>query len=266
MLVFQNFNRFFKDHIARLTLLNGSFQSIMSRVNEYGQLIGEAMPNWTTRRHPEGVTLTGRTCRVEPLHRKHIDDLFAAFSQAPDGRDWTYLIHIDRCDNIDAFREYIESIIPSTDPQFYAVINLGTGKAVGFYSLLRIDPKNGAIEIGHISFSPLLKQTIQSTEAQFLMMAYAFEQLGYRRYEWKCDAFNEPSRKAAIRLGFNFESIFRNGSIYKNRSRDIAWFSIIDKEWPARKAAFESWLAPENFDKDGRQIKSLTAIQESFKR
>lgn len=237
----------------------------MPRVNEYGQPIGDAVLDWATRPQPGRVTLTGRTCRLEPLDPvKHVDDLFAAFSLAPDGRDWTYMA-VERFDDIKTFREYIETIAQGTDPRFYAVIDLTNGKSVGMLSLCRIKPQHGVIEVGYVSFSPLLKQTVQSTEAQFLLMSYAFDELGYRRYEWKCDSLNAPSRKAALRLGFKFESIFRNAVVYKNHNRDTAWFAIIDKEWPALKTVFEEWLAPENFDGDGKQIKTLAAFQESLK-
>lgn len=229
----------------------------MPRTNEYGQVIGEAVPNWTTRPRPGDVTLTGRTCRLEPLDPvKHSNDLFEAYLVAPDDRDWTYMAE-ERFTELEPFQEYIERIAKGSDPKFFAVIDLATGKAVGFLSFLRIDPVNGSIEVGWITFSPLLKQTVQSTETQYLLMAYAFDELGYRRYEWKCDSLNVPSRKTAARLGFRFEGVFRNAVVYKGRNRDTAWFSIIDKEWPTIKAAFEAWLKPENFDSEGKQMKNL---------
>ena len=141
------------------------------------------------------------------------------------------------------------------------VIDLKSGKAVGTLSLMRIDPNNGVIEVGNVMFSPLLQQTPISTEAQYLLMAYAFDQLGYRRYEWKCDALNAPSRTTADRLGFTFEGVFRQAVMYKGRSRDTAWFSIIDSEWPKVKAGFESWLAASNYTADGKQKQSLKALR-----
>lgn len=220
------------------------------------------MVGWTARPEPGNVTLTGRTCRLEPLDAsKHADELHADYSVAPDDRDWTYLMESFPSD-INEFRENIEKKAQSADPKFYTVIDLASEKAVGIFSLLRIQPEHGVIEVGHVNFSQLIKQSAISTEAQFLLMKYAFDELGYRRYEWKCDSLNAPSRKAALRLGFKFEGIFRNGSIYKERSRGIAWFSIIDDEWPAVKAAIHSWIAPENFDNEGKQIKSLTAFRE----
>jgi RimJ/RimL family protein N-acetyltransferase len=139
----------------------------------------------------------------------------------------------------------------------FAVIDRLSGRAVGTLALMRIDPANGAIEVGSVNFSPLLKHTPMSTEAQYLLMKLAFDELGYRRYEWKCDNFNEPSKRAALRLGFQFEGIFRQAVIYKGRSRDTAWFSITDGEWPAVRAALERWLAPENFDAQGGQRMAL---------
>lgn len=233
----------------------------MPRTNEYGQPIGDAVLDWTTRPRPGDVTLTGRTCRLEALDvAKHTTDLFEAYLLAPDGRDWTYMAE-ERFTELEPFQKYIETIAKGLDPKFFAVIDLSTNKAVGILSYLRIDPSNGSIEVGWITFSPLLKQTIQSTETQYLMMAHAFDDLGYRRYEWKCDSLNAPSRKTAARLGFRFEGIFRQAVVYKGRNRDTAWFSIIDKDWPAMKAAFQKWLQPDNFDSQGKQIKSLAELR-----
>lgn len=159
------------------------------------------------------------------------------------------------------YREYCERAAASEDPLHFAVIARASGRAVGTLALMRIDPPNGVAEVGHVTFSPLLKRTPVSTEAQFLLMRRVFDELGYRRYEWKCDSLNAPSRQAALRLGFQFEGIFRQAVVYKGRSRDTAWFSIIDGEWPARRAAFEQWLAPENFDAQGRQRARLQALR-----
>lgn len=233
----------------------------MPRTNEYGQPIGDAVPKWTTRSRPGDVTLTGRTCKLEPLDPvKHTNDLFEAYLLAPDGRDWTYLAE-ERFTDLDEFRKYIERISKGLDPKFYTVIDLATGKAIGILSYLRIDPINGSIEVGWITFSPLLKQTIQSTETQYLLMVYAFDELGYRRYEWKCDSLNEPSSKAAQRLGFKFEGIFRNAGVTKGRNKDLTWFSITDYEWPTVKVALQKWLQPDNFDSHGKQIRTLAEIR-----
>lgn len=233
----------------------------MPGINEYGQTIGDVVRGWTPRPRPGNVTLTGRTCRVEPLNSvKHTNDLFNAYQLAPDGRDWTYMAE-EKFTELGPFQKYIERIAKESDPKFYAVIDLITGKAVGMLSYSRIIPVNGSIEIDWITFSPLLQKTIQSTEAHYLLMAYAFDELGYRRYEWNCDSGNIPSRKAAERLGFSFEGIWRNEAVYKGRNKDLVWFSIIAKEWPIVKAAFEEWLKPENFDSQGKQIKSLGEIR-----
>src|SRR5207237_109447 len=156
-------------------------------------------------------------------------------------------------DRRDDYRDHVVTATQADDPLHYAVVDLRSGTAVGTLSLMRQDPSNGVVEVGNIAFSPLLKQTPVSTEAQFLLMSYAFDELGYRRYEWKCDSLNAPSRRAAQRLGFTFEGIFRQAVVYKQRSRDTAWFSVIDREWPALRAAFDAWLTPGNFDAQGEQ-------------
>ncbi|OZI31549.1 GNAT family N-acetyltransferase [Bordetella genomosp. 10] len=236
------------------------------RKNEYGQPIGAALPDWSPRPEPAGVTLQGSHCKLEPLDaERHAADLHAAYQAAPDGRDWTYL-SVERPATLEEFTRYAENAARSSDPRHYAVIDLRTGKAVGTLSLMRITPAAGVIEVGHVTFSPLLKRTPISTEAQYLLMAYVFDQLGYRRYEWKCDSLNAPSRLAADRLGFTFEGVFRQLVVYKGRSRDTAWYSIIDAEWPLLKQAFETWLAPENHDARGQQKQSLSAIREALGR
>ncbi|MGN6087073.1 GNAT family N-acetyltransferase [Trinickia sp.] len=229
--------------------------------NEYGQPIGAPVPGWSPRPAPSAVTLEGPYCRIEPLDaQRHAQDLYEAYRAAPDGRDWTYL-PVEPFAEIEDFRRHAESAARSTDPRHYAVVDRKTGKAVGTLALMRIEPKSGVIEVGFVAFSPLLKRTPLSTEAQYLLMAYVFDELGYRRYEWKCDSLNAPSRKAAQRLGFQFEGIFRQAVVYKGRSRDTAWFSILDSEWPAQKQAFQAWLAADNFDEQGRQRHSLDALR-----
>jgi len=231
-------------------------------LNQYQQPIGEPLPAWSARpRPPHNNPIEGRYCRLEPLDpQRHAADLYAAYSKAADGRDWTYL-SVGPFADAASYLDYAERAAASTDPLHYAVIELKTGTAVGTLALMRIDPANGVIEVGNVTFSPLLKRTPVSTEAQYLLMQHAFEQLGYRRYEWKCDSLNGPSRQAAARLGFQFEGIFRQAVIYKGRSRDTAWFSILDREWPALRAAFERWLAPDNFDAQGQQRTSLTEMR-----
>ncbi|MFF7709412.1 GNAT family N-acetyltransferase [Pseudomonas sp. NPDC007930] len=234
----------------------------MPRTNAFGQPIGEPLPGWAPRPAPSGVTLSGRTCRLEPLNAAaHAADLYAAYSAAADGRDWTYLF-VGPFESLEQYRQYAETAEQSTDPRHFAIIDLASGKPVGTMSLMRIDPTHGVIEVGNVTFSPLLQQSALSTEAQYLLMAYVFDTLGYRRYEWKCDSHNAPSRKAAARLGFSFEGVFRRALVYKGRSRDTAWFSVIAEEWPGLKAGFQAWLAPENFDAEGRQVKGLVALRE----
>ncbi|MBB3261436.1 RimJ/RimL family protein N-acetyltransferase [Paraburkholderia bannensis] len=234
-----------------------------ARTNEYQQPIGAALEGWTPRERPASVTLEGARCRIEPVDvERHAADLFEAYSAAPDGSDWTYLFTGPFSD-FASFRAYLEKAAASEDPLHYAIIDRASGKAVGTFALMRIDPANGAIEVGSVTFSPLLKRTALSTEAQYLLMRYAFDQLGYRRYEWKCDSLNAPSRKTALRLGFQFEGIFRQAVVYKGRSRDTAWYAIIDHDWPQVKRAFETWLAPANFDAQGKQRASLASLRDA---
>ena len=231
-----------------------------TRINDLGQPIGRAVADWTPCPRPPRTAMEGRTIRLEPLDpAKHGDDLWAAFSADETGRMWTYLPvgpYTDRA----AFDAALAANAASEDPLFHTVIDRATGKAVGFCTYLRIDPNNGVIEVGFITFSPLMQRTTGSTEAMYLMMARVFDELGYRRYEWKCDTLNAPSRAAAARLGFTYEGLFRQAVMYKGRNRDTAWFSILDTEWPGIRSAFQTWLDPANFDADGQQKRSLAAL------
>jgi RimJ/RimL family protein N-acetyltransferase len=225
-------------------------------VNPLGQPVGPALPEWRPPARPQHAVLRGRYCRVEPLSAmRHAAELYAANSLDRDGRMWTYLFSGPFA-TLEEYTTWLEARENSTDPLFFAVIDGASGKATGIASYLRIDTTHGVMEVGHLAFSPLLQRTRTATEAMYLMMKQAFE-LGYRRYEWKCDALNAPSRCAAERLGFTFEGVFRQAVVYKGRSRDTAWYSVLDREWPARKAAFVAWLDPENFEPDGRQLQSL---------
>lgn len=233
---------------------------VNDRRNEFGQPIGAAVPGWQARPHPPRTAMTGRFCRVEPLDvERHAAALHAANRLAPDHRSWTYL-SADGFDDLEAYRAWLTQAASRDDPLFHAIVDAASGDPVGVASYLRIDPGNGVIEVGHLNFSPRLQRTPAATEAMYLMMARAFDELGYRRYEWKCDALNLPSRQAALRLGFQFEGIFRQALVYKGRNRDTAWFSIIDREWPALREAYRQWLAPENFDAAGVQRRSLGAL------
>lgn len=236
---------------------------MLPRHNAFDQPIGPALPDWVPHAPPPRQPIAGRFCRLEPIDAaRHADDLHAAYAQAPDGRDWTYL-SIERPADLPATRAYVERMAQSSDPMHFAVIDRASGRAVGSLALMRIEPAHGVMEVGHVTFSPLLKNTPMSTEAQYLLMRLAFDTLGYRRYEWKCDSCNEPSKRAAQRLGFRFEGLFRQLLVYKGRSRDTAWFSVIDSEWPALRTAFERWLSPDNFDAQGRQRMALDQFRPS---
>jgi RimJ/RimL family protein N-acetyltransferase len=241
------------------TLADGDYD-----VNELGQPIGRELRDWHAPAPPPRAVLTGRFCRVEPAElERHASDLHAANLLDRDGRMWTYLAYGPFATEA-GYREWLAPRQHSDDPMFFAIMDNTTGRAAGLASYLRIDPPQGAIEVGHLAYSPLLQRTRAATEAMYLMMKYAFA-LGYRRYEWKCNALNEPSCRAAERLGFKFEGIFRQATISKGRTRDTAWYSIIDREWPALAAAYEAWLAPVNFDTDGRQRVSLGQLTRALR-
>lgn len=228
--------------------------------NALGQLIGFPVPGWNARPRPPRTPMVGRYARVEPIDpARHAAELHAANLADEANRIWTYLPYGPFA-TLDEYHGWVTSACLGEDPLFHAILDLETGRATGVASYLRIDPANGVIETGHINYAPALQRTRAATEAMYLMMARVFDELGYRRYEWKCDALNAPSRAAAERLGFVFEGIFRQAVIYKNRNRDTAWYSIIDREWPVVKRAFERWLDPANFDAAGRQRESLSAL------
>jgi RimJ/RimL family protein N-acetyltransferase len=204
--------------------------------------------------------MVGRYCEVESIDpARHAADIHAANLTDPEGRIWTYLAYGPFA-TLEEYSAWMEAACLVEDPLFHALVDRSTGRAVGVASYLRIDPANGVIEVGHINYSPLLQKTQAATEAMYLMMRRVFDELGYRRYEWKCDALNAGSRAAAARLGFQFEGVFRQASLYKGRNRDTAWYAVIDKDWPAVKAAFERWLDPSNFDASGRQRQSLSRL------
>jgi RimJ/RimL family protein N-acetyltransferase len=224
--------------------------------NSLGQPIGPALPDWRPPDRPKHEVMQGRYCRVEPLDAsRHAEELHAANSLDREGRMWTYLFSGPFA-TADEFATWLAARADSQDPLFFAIVDQRTGRATGLASYLRIDVTHGVMEVGHLAFSPLLQRTPAATEAMYLMMKHAFD-LGYRRYEWKCDSRNAASRRAAERLGFTFEGIFRQAVVYKGRSRDTAWYSVLDGEWPAREAAFLAWLDPANFDSDGRQRRRL---------
>jgi RimJ/RimL family protein N-acetyltransferase len=217
--------------------------------------------NWKPARRPERAPLEGETVRLEPVDPgRHAGDLFAASEGAP--ALWDYLAY-GPFENQHVFTEWLKERASSRDPLFYAVVDRDSGTARGMASLMRIKPEHGVIEIGHIWFAPVLQRTREATEAIYLLARHSFDDLGYRRFEWKCDSLNQPSSRAAERFGFVYEGVFRQHMVIKDRNRDTAWFSILDSEWPAVRAAFEAWLSPENFDPEGQQRRSLAEIRNS---
>ena len=211
-------------------------------------------------RRPERTTLAGRHVTLVPLDAdKHAEALFPLANGGERDRVWTYLADGPYAD-LQSFKASLAAKSASEDPLFFAVIDNASGAPVGYQTLMRIDAANRVIEIGNILYTPTMQRTIGATEAQYLFAAYVFDTLGYRRYEWKCNDLNAPSKRAAPRFGFTFEGVFRCHMIVKGRSRDTAWFSMLDTEWPARRQAFERWLSAENFDAQGRQKESLAAL------
>ncbi|MGX7263810.1 GNAT family N-acetyltransferase [Enterococcus crotali] len=225
--------------------------------NSYDQPIGFPISDWSTREYPSKNTLEGMYCRLEKIDpNSHFEALYQVYGPESKAKNWTYLPLYPFESKAD-FSSYLETISGSKDPFHYAIIDKASGKALGTLALMRINADHGSIEVGFVIYADTLKKTRIATEAQYLLACYAMDDLGYRRYEWKCDALNEPSRNAALRLGFRFEGIFRNALVYKGRNRDTAWFSIIDSEWQQVKIQLESWLAPTNFTAEGEQKRRL---------
>ena len=224
----------------------------------------ENLSNWTPRPRPERVVLEGRYVRLEPLDAaRHGDGLFEASSVEDADARFRWLPDLPPAKPAD-MQAWLSKAATSSDPMFFAVIDKASGKVAGRQSFLRIDPTYGVIEIGHIYWGPLVARRPGATEAQFLFARHAFDQLGYRRYEWKCNDRNEPSKRAAERFGFKYEGKFRQHMIVKGENRDTAWFSIIDQEWPALRRAYEAWLAPANFDAGGGQKRRLEELRAEF--
>jgi RimJ/RimL family protein N-acetyltransferase len=228
------------------------------RTNEHGQPIGDEVPGWAPRPRIEPVTITGRTCRVEPLGEGNLDALYDALCVRSPPGTWTYIMG-GPYDDRDGFAGHVAGLhaLPACVP--LAIMAPG-GEGLGIACYLRVDPANGSAEVGGIVMSAALQRTTASTESMYLMMRHVFDDLGYRRYEWKCDSLNEPSRRAAIRYGFRYEGRFRNALVYKGRNRDTDWFSITDSEWPRVRAAHEQWLDPANFSSSGEQLTSLSDL------
>lgn len=229
--------------------------SLAETTNALGQPIGPVVDTDLPRPRPTRAVLSGRHVTLTPTQPSDAAALFTAFAEDTTGAGWTYLFE-EPFETAQAFTHWLSGVCGRDDPVFYT-IRPNNGDATGVASYLRIAPDMGVIEIGSIHFAPALQATTGATEAMYLMMRHAFDDLGYRRFEWKCNALNEPSCRAAKRLGFTYEGTFRQAAVVKGRNRDTAWFSILDHEWPAQKARIESWLDPANFDSSGRQIQPL---------
>ncbi|MFV9506606.1 MAG: GNAT family N-acetyltransferase [Oscillochloridaceae bacterium umkhey_bin13] len=229
--------------------------------NALGQPIGHPVPDWTPPPFPPHTPLEGRYCRLEPLDpTRHANELYAAISADHEGRMWTYLPY-GPFPSLADYQAWMGRFCTDPTTKFYAIRPHANAQAVGFAAYLRIDPAAGSLEVGHVAFAPGLQRTPAATEAMVLMMQHAFS-LGYRRYEWRCNALNAPSRAAAQRLGLSFEGVFRQALVVKGHNRDTAWYAAIDREWPQLEAAFAQWLDPANFDAEGNQRVRLTTLTE----
>ena len=235
-------------------------------INHLGQPIGFPVDDWQSCPIPPRKVMTGRDCQVVPLNPEaHAKQLHEANLLDASHMNWTYLAY-GPFHSLDDYAEWLRSACLGDDPMYFAVVANKTNSAVGLASYLNIVPDAGTIEVGHINFSPRLQKSRAATESMYLMMHRAIEELGYRRYEWKCDALNQRSRRAAERLGFRFEGVFRQATLYKGRNRDTAWYSITDKEWNSLKQAYQSWLSDDNFDSGGQQKRSLAKFMNLFRK
>ncbi|KAA1418628.1 GNAT family N-acetyltransferase [Nocardioides humilatus] len=235
----------------------------MPELNAFDQQVGDLVPGWESRPAPEPVALEGSYVRVVPLSSAHYSDLFAALCGAEDDPLWTYRPIAKPTSLATLWMHLAELVDSPVDLTFALVPTEGerAGKASGIASYMRIEPRTGQVEVAGVLFARVLQQTRAATEAIHLLMRHAFDDLGYRRFEWKCDSLNEPSRRAAARLGFVYEGRFRNHMVTQGRSRDTDWFSVTDSEWPEVAAAHAAWLDPANFDADGRQLTSLRRVR-----
>lgn len=222
------------------------------------QPVGPAVDPSPAKRPPR-TRLDGRYVSVQPADAAtHAADLWAAASGPGTASLWTYMFFGPWADRA-AFDAWLAGAAKTTDPLAYALVDVASGRALGMASFMRIEPAHRVIEVGSIWYAPALQRTRAATEAMYLMARHVFEDLGYRRYEWKCNDLNAPSRRAAVRLGFTYEGTFRQHMIARGHNRDTAWYAMLDGEWPARKADFERWLDPANFDAAGRQRSPLRA-------
>ena len=234
------------------------------RTNSFGQPIGVDVPGWQSPPFPPHQPFAGQYCRLEPLiAARHAPEIFAAQAEDRDGARWTYSFHGPYAD-LAAYEKWAREAEISRDPQFYAIVDAANGRALGSCSNMRIEPKHGVIEVGNIYFAPRLARTRAATEAMFLLMDNAFT-LGYRRYEWKCDSCNLPSRAAATRFGFTYEGMFRQAIVNKGRNRDTTWFAIVDRDWNrGLRQAYLRWLDRDNFDAQGKQKARLSELTAPF--
>lgn len=228
------------------------------KINELGQPIGDALLNFKPGDLPKMERLEGRYVIVECLSKdKHGADLYEVYGPDSPANMWTYLFQ-NPVQSQEEWSALLDQMLAAQDRFYYAIVDKESGKALGTFALMRINRGSRVIEVGSVTYSPQLKRTRLATEAQYLLARYVFEELEYRRYEWKCDALNQPSRYAAERLGFIYEGTFRQAVVYKGRNRDTDWLAMIDKDWPAVKIRLEKWLSPDNFDENGQQIKALS--------
>ena len=228
------------------------------KINELGQPIGDALPNFKPGDLPKMERLEGRYVIVECLSKdKHGANLYEVYGPDSPADMWTYLFQ-NPVQSQEEWSALLDQMLAAQDRFYYAIVDKESGKALGTFALMRINRGSRVIEVGSVTYSPQLKRTRLATEAQYLLARYVFEELEYRRYEWKCDALNQPSRRAAERLGFTYEGTFRQAVVYKGRNRDTDWLSMIDSDWPAVKSRLEKWLNPDNFDENGQQIKALS--------
>lgn len=228
------------------------------KINELGQLIGDTLLNFKPGDLPNLERLEGQYVIVECLSKdKHGADLYEVYGPDSPADMWTYLFQ-NPVQSQEEWSALLDQMLAAQDRFYYAIVDKESGKALGTFALMRINRGSRVIEVGSVTYSPQLKRTRLATEAQYLLARYVFEELEYRRYEWKCDALNQPSRYAAERLGFIYEGTFRQAVVYKGRNRDTDWLAMIDKDWPAVKIRLEKWLSPDNFDENGQQIKALS--------
>jgi RimJ/RimL family protein N-acetyltransferase len=234
-------------------------------LNHLGQPVGEPLPGWKPPPRPPRKAMEGTYCRLEPVDPSiHAEALCAEFALDPEGRNWTYLPYgpfgaYGPFGSLEEYRAWMQETCLGDDALFFAIIDRQIGKALGVASYLRITPESGSIEVGHVLYTERLKRSAAATEAMYRMMENVFS-LGYRRYEWKCDALNEASRAAAERLGFSYEGTFRQATVYKGRNRDTAWYAVIDKDWPRLREAYRRWLDRANFDEQGKQREKLSEL------